>query len=63
MWRATSAAQERWHETLAARMTHEMGCEPCGFSMEPKCSEGQRLADIEQAAHQAWVVERWGAAA
>jgi hypothetical protein len=61
-------AQERWNQSVVDRVEHadicwlaDGGCSaPFGEVRPTYCAEGQRLADIELAAYEAWRTERIG---
>lgn len=58
-----SRAEQGWIDVLMTLTTHEAFCTVCSAFTGRRCAEGQQLHDAEQAAWQAWVVERYGAAA
>ena len=58
---STTDTKSLWNQALADRAEHELDCSVCTiFSREPRCAEGQRLADADTALHAAWVRARNG---
>lgn len=58
-----SEAHAAWNDALMTLATHEAFCTVCSAAAGRRCAEGQQLDDADQLAWQAWVVERYGAAA